>query len=328
MNQHEPIFFTVPSGDTKRARILHKGGGGGDGGAADREEERQARIAEGTRKINEIFGIAGEKTSVPTGQRNITGYTRQLQGQATTDGNGNAATLAPTTEHLTPAEYAARQKQAAPNSQQEWSILGGMQSNPNSFDASSYKPIYQDVMKTVESPASLAAQQRAAMYDTTRNDTRQFFSGQLSEDSEKAKREMGFQKARQGIIGSSQSNDLDTDFQKRYDRGLLDVANRADGAANSFRTADEAARLSLISKVVSGLDTGTAAQNALSTLQTNQAAAKSDYQAQRMGNVFSDLLGGYNQQQYNNGIAAGKTGSTNQYGNWFSNDKAVTGEIT
>ena len=328
MNQHEPIFFTVPSGDTKRARILHKGGGGGDGGAADREKERQARIADGTRKINEIFGIAGDRTSVPTGQRNITGYTRQLQGAATTDGNGNMATLAPTTERLSPAEYAARQQQATAKSTQPWSILGDMQADPNSFDAGSYKPIYQDVMKEVESPASLAAQQRTAMYDTTRNDTRQFFTGQLSEDSEKAKRDMSFQKARQGIIGSSQSNDLDTDYQKRYDRGLLDVANRADGAANQFRTADEAARLSLISKVVSGLDTGTAAQNALNTLQTNQAAAKSDYQAQRMGNVFSDLLGGYNQQQYNNGVAAGKTGSTNQYGNFFANDKSVTGEIT
>lgn len=234
MNQHEPIFFTVPSGDTKRARILHKGGGGGDGGAADREKERQARIAAGTQQVNSIFGMGNDE----------------------------------------------------------------------------------------------AQQQRQAMYDSTKDDTRKFFSNQLQEDSAKADREINFQKARQGIIGSSQSNDLDTDYQKRYDRGLLDVANRADGAANQFRTADEAARLSLISKVVSGLDTGTAAQNALNTLQTNQAAAKSDYQAQRMGNVFSDLLGGYNQQQYNNGIAAGKTGSTNQYGNFFANDKAVTGEIT
>jgi hypothetical protein len=173
-----------------------------------------------------------------------------------------------------------------------------------------------------------AQKQRTAMYDTTKNDTRQFFTGQLEEDRAKAIRDMEFQKARMGIIGSSQANDLDSEFQKRYDRGLLDVANRADNAATSFRTADEQARLGLIAKVVAGLDQGSAAQNAMSTLQTNQNAAKEAYQSQRMGNVFSDLLGAYNQQQYNQGMQQGKQQGTNQYGNWFSNDQPVSGEIT
>lgn len=280
MNQHEPISFTVPSGDTKRARILYKGGGGGgDGGAADRERERQARIAEGTRKVNEIFGIAGDRSATQS-----------------------SSSLSRSGMH-------------------PLALLAGSQLDKLGIKKD---PVYLDGL----SEAGLAAEQRAAMYEATKDDTRKFFSNQLQEDSAKAEREMNFQKARQGIIGSSQANDLDADYQKRYDRGLLDVANRADAAATQFRTADEAARLSLISKVVSGLDTGTAAQNALNTLQTNQAAAKESYQAQRMGNVFSDLLGGYNQQQYNAGIAAGKNGETNQTGNWFNNSKPVSGEIT
>ena len=125
-----------------------------------------------------------------------------------------------------------------------------------------------------------------------------------------------------------QANDLDSEFQKRYDRGLLDVANRADNAATSFRTSDEQARLGLIAKVVAGLDQGSAAQNAMSTLQTNQNAAKEAYQSQRIGNVFSDLVGAYNQNQYNQGIQAGKTQGTNAYGNFFANDSSVSGNTS
>ena len=173
-----------------------------------------------------------------------------------------------------------------------------------------------------------AQQQRTAMYDTTKNDTRQFFTTQLDEDRSKAMRDLEFQKARQGIIGSSQANDLDSEFQKRYDRGLLDVANRADSAATQFRTADETARLGLIAKVVAGLDQGSAAQNAMSTLQINQNAAKENYQSQRMGNVFSDLLGAYNQNQYNQGIQAGRQQGTNSNGNFFTNERAVDGTVS
>lgn len=163
-----------------------------------------------------------------------------------------------------------------------------------------------------------AAKQRQAMYDGLKNDTRQFYSGQLDEDKTAAQRALNFQKARQGIMGSSQANDMDTEFQRQYDKGLLDVANRADNAATQFRTSDEQARLNLISKVVAGLDQGSAAQNAAATLQTNQNAAKEAYQSQRMGNVFSNLLNTYNQGQYAAGTnAAQQQQGTNQYGNMF-----------
>jgi hypothetical protein len=233
---HDPIFFTVPSGNTKCSRVLHKGGGGGggDGGAAQREQERQDRIRAGTDQVNQIFGM------------------------------GN----------------------------------------------------------------SEAQQQRQAMYDTTKNDTRSFYTNQLEEDRAAARRQLDFQKARQGIIGSSQANDLDSEFQKRYDRGLLDVANRSENAATQFRTSDEQARLGLVSKVVAGLDQGTAAQNAMSSLQTNQNAAKEAYQSQRMANVFADLLGTYQQGQFNQGMQAGKQQGTNQYGNYTPAAEGISGDVS
>lgn len=235
MNQHEPIFFTVPSGDTKRARVLHKGGGGGgDGGAAQREAERQSRIQAGTNTVNSIFGIGNDE----------------------------------------------------------------------------------------------AMAQRNSLYDATKEDTRAFYSNQLEQDRAEAERALKFQKARAGIIGSSQANDLDTKYQQALDKGLLDVANRADSAATQFRTSDEQSRLNLISKVVAGLDQGTAAQNAAATLQTNQNAAKEAYQSQRMANVFSDLLGTYNQAQYNAGTNAAKAQYSNPTGNYYDNASKTYGGET
>ena len=72
---HDPIFFTpYQSARFGQARTLYKGGGDpGDGGAAAREADRQARIQAGTDQVNAIFGIGGQKTQVPTGQRNLTG---------------------------------------------------------------------------------------------------------------------------------------------------------------------------------------------------------------------------------------------------------------
>lgn len=171
-----------------------------------------------------------------------------------------------------------------------------------------------------------SAKQRQALYDATRNDTRTFYSSQLEEDRAKAARELQFQKARMGIIGSSQANDLDSEFQRRLDRGLLDVANRSDAAATQFKTSDEQSRLGLISKVVAGLDQGTAAQNAMSTLQTNQNAAKEAYQSQRMANVFADMLGMYNQQQFNAGQQAAKQ-NQQQNGSYFT-QRGDEGAIT
>lgn len=169
-------------------------------------------------------------------------------------------------------------------------------------------------------------QKRNAMYDSTKEDTRAYYAKQLEEDRAAAMRELNFQKARQGIVGSSQSTDLDSEFQKRNDRGLLDVANRADSAYTNFKTSDEQSRLNLISKIVAGLDQGTAAQNAMSSLSTNAAAAREANMSQRMGNVFSDMLGGYNAYQYGQGVQAGQQGAGNSLGNYIVNNTAVSGD--
>lgn len=178
----------------------------------------------------------------------------------------------------------------------------------------------------VGDPSAMAA--RNSLYDSTREDSRAYYANQLEEDRAKAERDLKFAQARMGLSGSSQANDMDSEYQKALDRGLLTVANNADSAANQFKTSDEQARLNLISKVVGGIDQGSAVQNALSSLQTNANASKEAYQSDRMANVFSDLLGAYNIGQYNAGGQAAKLKYGNDTGNYFANNSGSAGTIT
>ena len=151
-----------------------------------------------------------------------------------------------------------------------------------------------------------AKAQRDGLYGTVGTDTRNYYAGQLEEDREAARRALDFQKARTGGYGSSQGIDLDSEFQKRYDRGLLDVGNRADSASSGMRTSDEQARLGLISKVASGIDQGSAVSSAMSQLQTNLENARNQGMQGRMANVFSDLIGGFTNGQGVAGANAAK----------------------
>ena len=162
-----------------------------------------------------------------------------------------------------------------------------------------------------------AKAQRESIYSTVGGDTRNYYTQQLEEDRAAARRALDFQKARQGIAGSSQGIDLDTEFQKRYDRGLLEIGSKADSAASGMRTADEQARLSLVSKVASGVDQGSAVSSALSQLQSNAENSRSDAMTGRMANVFSDLIGGYNAGRTQAGIADAQKQFGNALGNYI-----------
>jgi len=296
--------------DVSGRMILCKGGGGGDdGGAAAREAERQKRIADGTKAVNAMFGVGPATEMAPTGQRNIKYYERPVTVQ---DADGNETTI---NERVTLDAYDKAMAQPKTTA----GAKGGGQAT------SAFNPIYEDVLGERQSTAGQNAIARQKLYDETRENSRQFYTQQLDEDSEKARREMSFQKARQGITGSSQANDLDTDFSRRRDRGLIDVANRSDMASTQFRTNDEQTRMNLISKIVAGMDQGSAVQNAINTMQTNSAQANEAYKSQRVGNMFTDLLAGYNQGQFNSGMRSAEQQYQNQLGNYFPNGTGSSG---
>jgi len=170
---------------------------------------------------------------------------------------------------------------------------------------------------------------RDQLYTTVGDDTRKYYASQLEEDRDAARRQLEFQKARSGTAGSSQGIDLDTEFQKRYDRGLLDVANRSDTAASGMRTNDEQARLGLISKVAGGIDQGSAVSSAMSQLQSNLDNSRNEAMTGRMGNVFSDLISGYTAGQTAQGIQQAKNQYGNALGNFYDNSSGtVNGKVS
>jgi hypothetical protein len=305
------IKFSGYSADGRRLYL--KGSSKSDNTAAEQEAARQARIAAGTDAVNAIFGVGSSTSQVPTGEKIITGY--QF-------GDGS------TTKPISVEQY---NKLSPLNNDGggHW-VQGDDQWVSDASETSnkdSYTPIYQDVYQTVESDASKNAAARSSLYDSTKEDTRAYYAKQLEEDREDAERQLKFAKARMGIVGSSMANDMDTEYQKALDKGLLSVANRADTAYTNLKNNDETARLNLISKIVAGVDQDTAVANALSTLQTNAEASKNEAQSEQMANVFSDLLNAYNTNSYNKGAAAAKTYGSNT-GNYFSNTSGTSGTVS
>lgn len=311
-------------------RILHgKGGGGGDdGGAAQREAERQQRIADGTAAVNALFGVGPSKTKVKVGEK-VAGY--RNYGNDAFAGVENAFMFGGKPEDYLPTisveGYEGMKNGAAAPSSYDAMFWGMTDASAPSANAnlSSWVPFYEDVYEERESPASLAAKQRQALYDSSKEDARKYYAEQLEEDRADAARKLKFEQARRGVQASSQANDMDAEFQKALDRGLIDVANRADSVATNFKNSDEQARLNLITKIVNGVDQGTAVQNAMSTLQTNAEQAKQGYQAESMGNVFNDLLGAYNINQYNQGANAARQKFGSGTGNYFANNSGSSG---
>jgi hypothetical protein len=314
--------------DASGRMILCKGGGV-DNSAADaaaqREQDRQNRIASGTAAVNAIFG-AGDENQSPTmvviDPEATTVAMSSIQGNPALNFESQLASPGAAFSGIAkaPSEMTPEQKVAYyQNSLTE-------QSNEAAGKNGAFGRIVK--YKQIDNPAYGAAGKRRGLYDKTREDARAYYARQLNEDREKAARDLRFHTARQGTMGSSQANDLDTDFQRRHDRGLIDVANRADSAATQFRTSDEQARLNIISKIVAGLDQGSATQNALSTLQTNAEAAQQAAQQGRMANVFADMLGGYNQYQYGQGMQDARNSQRGTNGNFFTSDQSVSGNIT
>jgi len=162
-----------------------------------------------------------------------------------------------------------------------------------------------------------AAAARQTLYDTTRNDTSAYYTKQLEQDRAEAARQIEFAKARAGTAGSSQGINLDSQFQQAYDRGLLEIANKADSSATSMKTSDEQSRLGIIAKILAGMDQSSAVSSAANQLSTNAQTAQQNAQGSRMANVFSDLLSGIQTGQTVAGQNAAKSAYENTLGNYF-----------
>jgi hypothetical protein len=273
------------------------GGGGGDGGASEREQARQQRIDQATKAVNAIFGQGG--------------------------GDDLDALRA----RVTQAE------QAMPKNPGPHDIV--KVSGP--YGSFSFEQQLADARKALadaeqnESMNQSAKAAREQIYGQVGDDTRNYYSKQLGEDAEGAQRDMRFTQARNGTLGSSQAIDMQREFDRRNDRGLLEVANRSDSAVTGLKTNDEKTRIDLISRIVNGADQGSATSSALAQLSTNTENARQNGQSGRMANVFAGGLDAWKANQTAQGEDAARKKFMSEFGAYFDSSgggQPVQGTVT
>lgn len=151
----------------------------------------------------------------------------------------------------------------------------------------------------------LYADQKTAVYDLNKRE--------VDRQASEAERMNRFGLARTGLLGGSVNVDSVADLDRRTNEGLMRAGGIADQAAADLKTQDERTRSNLISLAQSGIDTGTASQQALKGLEVNSANAASARAGSTVGQLFNDLSQAYLFNQQNQGRQAGQ-----QYGNqWY-----------
>ncbi|MFY4261459.1 hypothetical protein ACOTCG_27980 [Achromobacter xylosoxidans] len=266
------------------------GGGGGDGGAQKMEDQRQRRVQAAVDAINGIFSGRGNSVGVGTASSFDPSRTYYLA-----DGSRFEAPMVRRTT-------AAGERSAGSG---DW--IASNASGPRYVDMPDQDEIDR-LLRTGQLFTGVGStngqdrnvlynQQRQAVTDLNRRDVdRQFLD---------AERQNRFGLARAGLSGGSADIDSNAELTRRTNEGLIKAAGIGDQAAADLQTADERSRQNLISMAQSGIDTGQAAQMALSQLDANSANAASARSGATVGNLFGDLAQAYLYGQQQQGARAG-----------------------
>ncbi|MGO4718032.1 hypothetical protein AB4071_02745 [Stenotrophomonas sp. 2MCAF14_2] len=121
--------------------------------------------------------------------------------------------------------------------------------------------------------------------------TRSRLTDDLNRQNTDATRELKFALARGGLSGGSVNVDQNRRLGDEYNRGLLNVEGRAQGAGAQLEAADQDARARLIQLATSGLDSTTAASQAAAGLRSNFENARSQASADQLGDQFATIGG-------------------------------------
>ncbi|PPA76491.1 hypothetical protein C4E15_06770 [Achromobacter spanius] len=319
------------------------GGGGGDGGAQKMEEQRQARVQSAINTINAIFN--GEDRVVPTSAAtsydpNATYYNadgtqwsapkKAVQVDMTKvydPATGQTQTKQPNYMNYGSTEGGWYEHQMDPalgrwegggDAGERWVPNPGLDVQYGA-DGSNLEGVFRTVLtpdmdavnkriaagdlysgtQTIKgiNRKGLYDEQRAAVTDLNRRDVdRQFL------DAERANR---FGLARAGLSGGSADIDSNAELGRRTNEGLIKAAGLGDQAAADLQTSDERTRQNLISMAQSGIDTGQAAQMAMSQLDANSSNAASARSGATIGSLFGDLSQAYLYGQQQQGARTG-----------------------
>lgn len=144
---------------------------------------------------------------------------------------------------------------------------------------------------------ALYADQRTAVYDLNKRE--------VDRQAAEAERLNRFGLARTGLLGGSVNVDSVAELDRRTNEGLMRAGGIAQAAADELEANDEKTRINLISTAQSGIDTGAAAQQALSGLKANANQASGARVGATVGSLFNDLSQAYLMNQQNQGRQSG-----------------------
>lgn len=138
---------------------------------------------------------------------------------------------------------------------------------------------------------------RQAQYDDYLGAQREMFFGELQRQMGDAQRGNKFAMARSGLAGSSQAVDAGKQLGEKYNRGVVDADRLAQRATQDLRGSDEESRRGIIQMVQAGADATTASSAALRQMQSNLSGARSDMNANALGQVFGGFSDMYKRSQ-------------------------------
>lgn len=321
------------------------GGGGGDGGAAaarQQEEERQARIRAAVDRINAIFNgadtnvVTDRATSYTPGQtmHNPDGTvfvapTKQVEVQVGggLGSSGFASNVFGRGGDAGGSYYDPRQdprvgywRPGGGDSGSHFVTNPGVYAKTTGGDADNLIGYFTrvDVPDTIAINKALQdglftgvrtikGTDRNQLYREQQDAVTQLNQREVSRQHEDAERQNRFGLARAGLSGGSVDVDSNAELSRINNEGMMKAVGLGQQAAADLRTQDERTRQSLISMAQSGIDTGQAAQLALSGLEANTASAGAARSGATIGNLFNDLANvyAYNQQMqgFNQGYA-------------------------
>lgn len=147
--------------------------------------------------------------------------------------------------------------------------------------------------------------QRQGLYSTISQDATNKAKVDLDKERAITERNLGFDIARSGLSGGSRDIDANRDVLDTYQQGVLRAGEMGNTASTNARAADDKTRVRLIDSVRTGLDSGSAVNQAYSEMRNNSSQALNDAAGANLTGFFDRLNNQVRQVAYDKGMQAG-----------------------
>jgi hypothetical protein len=147
-----------------------------------------------------------------------------------------------------------------------------------------------------------AQPERENLYSKISTDATNTALNDLNKEKSITERDLNFMLARQGLSGGSRDIDVNKDVLDTYQQGVLKASNIGISTGNDARSADDRTRVNLINSIRSGLDQGSATQQAYEGMRNNASLAQDNANAVNLSGFFDAIKNQQQQAAYIQGI--------------------------